>query len=86
MNLESSFPALCAPTCFIHSRENKRAQKNAIHFQEKTSNWEFRETRSRNPDDLPGELTVPQTDTGEQVEYTRALERTMSKELGKMTP
>lgn len=31
-------------------------------------------------------LTVPQTDTGEQVEYTRALERTMSKELGKMTP
>lgn len=36
--------------------------------------------------DPPGELTVPQTDTGEQVEYTRALERTMSKELGKMTP
>ena len=26
------------------------------------------------------ELTVPQTDTGEQVEYTRALERTMLKE------
>ena len=46
-------------------------------FQEKTSNWEG---------DPPGELTVPQTDTGEQVEYTRALERTMSKELGKMTP
>ncbi|CAA7039572.1 unnamed protein product [Microthlaspi erraticum] len=44
---------------------------------EKTSNWEG---------DPPGELTVPQTDTGEQVEYTRALERTMSKELGKMTP
>ncbi|GJY99227.1 hypothetical protein Tco_0516657 [Tanacetum coccineum] len=45
--------------------------------EEKTSNWEG---------DPPGELTVPQTDTGEQVEYTRALERTMSKELGKMTP
>jgi hypothetical protein len=30
--------------------------------------------------------TVPQTDTGEQVEYTKALERTMLKELGKMTP
>lgn len=43
----------------------------------KTSFWEG---------DPPGELTVPQTDTGEQVEYTRALERTMSKELGKMTP
>ncbi|GJT10155.1 retrovirus-related pol polyprotein from transposon TNT 1-94 [Tanacetum coccineum] len=35
----------------------------------KTSNWE---------DDPLGELTVPQTDTGEQVEYTRALERTIS--------
>ncbi|KAK8482896.1 hypothetical protein V6N11_021668 [Hibiscus sabdariffa] len=41
---------------------------------EKTSNWEGYP---------PGELTVPQTDTGEQVEYTRALERTMSKELNK---
>ena len=30
--------------------------------------------------------TVPQTDTGELVEYTKALERTMLKELGKMTP
>ena len=29
---------------------------------------------------------VPQTDTGEQVEYTKALERTMLKELGKLTP
>ncbi len=29
---------------------------------------------------------VPQTDTGELVEYTKALERTMLKELGKMTP
>ena len=28
--------------------------------------------------------TVPQTDTGGQVEYTKALERTMLKELGKM--
>ena len=30
--------------------------------------------------------TVPQTDTGGQVEYTKALERTMLKELGKMPP
>lgn len=28
--------------------------------------------------------TVPQTDTGGQVEYTKALERTMLKELGKL--
>jgi len=30
--------------------------------------------------------TVPQTDTGGQVEYTKALERTMLKELGKILP
>ena len=28
--------------------------------------------------------TVPQTDTGRRVEYTKALERTMLKELGKL--
>ncbi len=42
---------------------------------------------------LPGKVSkvrytvsVPQTDTGGQVEYTKALERTILKELGKMTP
>ncbi len=30
--------------------------------------------------------TVPQTDTGGQVEYTKALERTTLKELGKIPP
>lgn len=30
--------------------------------------------------------TVPQTDTGRQVEYTKAHERTRVKELGKMVP
>nr|GEU70698.1 NAC domain-containing protein 41-like [Tanacetum cinerariifolium] len=39
---------------------------------EKTSNWEG---------DPLGELTIPQTDTGEQVEYTRALERTIAGQL-----
>lgn len=31
-------------------------------------------------------LTVPKTDTGGQVENTKAHERTRVKELGKMTP
>ena len=39
-------------------------------------------------EELPGNnsniKTVPQTDTGGQVEYTKALERTMLKELGKL--
>ena len=30
--------------------------------------------------------TVPQTDTGGQGEYPKALERTLVKELGKMVP
>ena len=30
--------------------------------------------------------TVPETDTGGQVEYTKALERATFKELGKMPP
>ena len=34
----------------------------------------------------PAVLTVPETDTGGQVEYTKALERTMLKELGKLPP
>ncbi len=40
-----------------------------------------RRTRSRKePPDQP----VPETDTGGQVEHTKALERTMLKELGKL--
>ena len=39
-------------------------------------------------DGVPGNSssakTVPETDTGGQVEYTKALERTMLKELGKL--
>ena len=50
--------------------------------------------RSRSCDAmLPGKAsklqiikTVPQTDTGGQVENTKALERTRVKELGKMVP
>ena len=30
--------------------------------------------------------TVPQTDTGGQVEYTKVFEKTMLKELGKLHP
>ena len=42
---------------------------------------------------LPGKATklqlyttVPQTDTGARDEYSKALERTREKELGKLTP
>ena len=31
-------------------------------------------------------VTVPETDSGGRVEYTKAFERTQVKELGKLTP
>jgi hypothetical protein len=41
-------------------------------------------------EELPGnsshDKTVPETDTGGLVEYTKALERMMLKELGKLLP
>jgi hypothetical protein len=36
------------------------------------------------PGNSPSVETVPETDTGGLVEHTEALERTMSKELGKL--
>ena len=35
---------------------------------------------------LQSNETVPQTDTGGRDEYSKALERTQEKELGKLTP
>ena len=34
----------------------------------------------------PAQMTVPQTDTGGLVEYTKAIEKMMLKELGKIPP
>ena len=38
------------------------------------------------PGNSAGIKTVPETDTGGLVEHTKALERTMLKELGKLPP
>ena len=35
---------------------------------------------------LQSNMTVPQTDTGGRDEYSKALERTQEKELGKLIP
>ena len=56
-----------------------------------TDEWNLRGKRSRDGDrckKLRGSLylTVPQTDTGRQVEDTKAFEITIVKELGKLTP
>ena len=38
------------------------------------------------PTELTAVVSVPQTDSGGRVENTKALERSLSKELGKMAP
>ena len=38
------------------------------------------------PLSVESRVSVPQTDTGRWVEYTKAIGRTLVKELGKLTP
>ena len=47
---------------------------------------QFRPGSQEKPLSFSPETTVPQTDTGGQVEHTQALERTQEKELGKLIP
>ena len=54
-------------------RELLRKRSNWKGFQEKPLSFSFT-------------LTVPQTDTGGRDEYSKALERTREKELGKLVP
>lgn len=54
-------------------RELLREQSNWKWFQEKPLSFSLT-------------MTVPQTDTGGRDEYSKALERTREKELGKLVP
>ena len=54
-------------------RELLRKRSNWKGFQEKPLSFSFT-------------VTVPQTDTGGRDEYSKALERTREKELGKLVP
>lgn len=54
-------------------RERSRARSNWKWFQEKPLSFSLT-------------MTVPQTDTGGRDEYSKALERTREKELGKLVP
>ena len=60
--------------------QDSRAQDELLR---KRSNWKgFQEK----PLSFSFTLTVPQTDTGGRDEYSKALERTREKELGKLVP
>ena len=54
-------------------RERLRSRSNWKWFQEKPLSFSLT-------------MTVPQTDTGGRDEYSKALERTREKELGKLVP
>lgn len=54
-------------------RERSRERSNWKWFQEKPLSFSLT-------------MTVPQTDTGGRDEYSKALERTREKELGKLVP
>jgi hypothetical protein len=43
-------------------------------------------SRQEKPLSDENQVTVPQTDTGRWVEYTKGIERTFVKELGKIPP
>lgn len=47
------------------------------------SNWKWFQEK---PLSFSSTVTVPQTDTGGRDEYSKALERTREKELGKLVP
>ena len=47
------------------------------------SNWKWFQEK---PLSFSLTMTVPQTDTGGRDEYSKALERTLEKELGKLIP
>ena len=43
-------------------------------------------SRREKPRSVDARASVPQSDTGRRVEYTKAIGRTLVKELGKLTP
>ena len=62
-----------------------RAQNSRVwrELLRKRSNWKWFQEKSLS---FSLTMTVPQTDTGGRDEYSKALERTQEKELGKLTP
>ena len=75
----------------VFGGEVGRIGKSVFHIQLPTDEWNLRGKRSgdeyrREKPRRRHNLTVPQTDTGRQVEDTKAFEITIVKELGNLTP
>jgi hypothetical protein len=61
-------------------------QRNSRVWHERTCFAKQSEVVPRKASKLQSNETVPQTDTGGRDEYSKALERTREKELGKFVP
>ena len=67
----------------LAGKSTSKSPRQSIEVLRNRSDWmDFQEK----PLSFSLTATVPQTDTGGRVEYTKALERTREKELGKLTP
>jgi len=60
--------------------------RNSRDWDERSSSAKQSEVVPRKASKLQSYETVPQTDTGGRDEYSKALERTREKELGKLVP
>ena len=60
--------------------------RNSREWDERPCAAKQSEVVPRKASKLQSHETVPQTDTGGRDEYSKALERTLEKELGKLTP
>ena len=60
--------------------------RNSRDWDERSLSAKQSEVVPRKASKLQSYETVPQTDTGGRDEYSKALERTREKELGKLTP
>ena len=67
-------------------RLGKSGRRNSREWDERPCAAKQSEVVPRKASKLQSYETVPQTDTGGRDEYSKALERTREKELGKLVP
>ena len=86
---EKARPAGCWTSRFkrvgVPDRQIRRAELRRDDERSLSAKW-LMPCFQEKPLSFSPESTVPQTDTGGQVENTQALERTQEKELGKLIP
>ena len=77
---------LDVPVSALEKAGRQIRQRNSRVWDERPCAAKQSEVVPRKASKLQSNETVPQTDTGGRDEYSKALERTREKELGKLTP